>query len=139
MLSPDAIVIDSKPKCLLVSDWTLRLVSKEDEEDSGWRFQAIIKNDSSSDLTDLEYGLRYFDSAGAFLGVDEGFSLGTGDLRRREDKAISVSLEIPAMATHGVFVVRAEQTNFFQKHNFLLLGAAILISSIFFFLANLFF
>jgi hypothetical protein len=136
MITTSSIRIDSKAKNLIVSDYVVRHVSNSDEEDSGWRFQAVIKNDSSSCLTDLSYSLRYFDTGNRFLGLDEGFTLGSDELARDQDLSVNIDLNIPSDATYAVFAIKAKKTNFIEKHNFILFGAAILIAAIILFFSK---
>lgn len=137
MLTNDAIQIDAKPSGLNATEHVIRQVSKNSENDTGWRFQAVVKNNTSSALTDLEYALRYYDSEGRFIGLDEGFTLGSNGLARQEDKSLSIDLDIPASASKAILSLKAKKTNFLEKHNFLIFGCAIVVASILFFLSNL--
>ena len=136
-LSASVVEIKSKTKGLIVLDWTIRQCSKEDGDDSGWRLQALLKNESSSALKDVSSELRYFDSAGKFIGVDEGFSI-YDDLEKQEDQSVSISLSVPAGTTRAIFSVKGTRTHFFEKHSFLLFGAALVISALIFTLGGLF-
>lgn len=137
MLPNDVIKIKAKPKGLNAKEHIVRQISKDDEYDTGWRFQAVVQNDTSSTLTDLEYALRYYDSGGRFVGLDEGFALGSNELDRHEDKSISIDLDIPASTSKAVLSLKAKKTNFLEKHNFLIFGGAIVVAAILFFLSNL--
>ena len=137
MLTRDAIQIDAKPSGLNVTEHVIRNVSRDSEDNAGWRFQAVVKNDTSSALTDLEYALRYYDSGGRFIGLDEGFALGSDDLARREDKSISIDLDIPDSASKAVLSLKAKKTNFLEKHSFLIFGCTMVVAAILFFLSGL--
>ena len=128
MISPKKIDVKSKTTGLRISDWALREVPKEDEEDTGWRFQAILINESKSELGDLETDVRYFDASGKFLGVDEGYSL-VDELNRGSDKAISVSLSPPLETARMQFTARAKKTSFLEKQGFLLFGLVLLAAA----------
>jgi hypothetical protein len=136
-LSPGAVEVRSKTKALAVADWTIRQSRREDEEDSGWRFEAILRNESSRAFKDVESELRYFDSRGKFIGVDEGFSI-SNELAGKEDKTVSISITVPSDTRRAVFLVKASHTNFLEKHSFLLFGVALLLSAVLFLFAGLF-
>lgn len=136
MLATSSIEIDTKLKGLDVPEMALRSVSREDEQDTGWRFQAIISNVSSARLTDLEFALRYYDNNGSFLGIDEGYSLGPDDIGPADDKAVSVSLNIPPSASRAVFSVKAQKESFVEKHSLVLFGAGLVLMPILFSLGD---
>ena len=117
MLAPRTIEIKSKTRGLEVSDWTIRQVSKERDDDPGWRFQAILTNESKSDFDELEIELRYHDSGGKFLGLDEGFVSGSDELKRGDDKAISIDLNPPPELAGGVFTVKASKSTLLRQHS----------------------
>ena len=128
-LSKEAVEIRSKSKGLIVVDWTIRETRKEDAEDSGWRFQAVLQNKSPSPFKDLESEVRYFDSAGKFLGMDEWVSI-LDELGRSEDKAVSISLNVPPDTCRAVFCAKGKRTNILEKHGFLLFGVAVLLAAV---------
>ena len=113
MLPKEAIEVEAKPQGLSAREFAIRQVKKDSDEDTGWRFQAIVSNRSASALTDFECALRYYDSGGHFVGLDEGYFLGADDLDREEDKSVSIDLDIPASASKAIFSIKAKKTNFF--------------------------
>lgn len=132
-LPKSAVEIISKSKGLTVTDWTIRESGKEDEEDSGWRFQAILQNVSSGVFKGLEAELRYFDSSGQFLGVDEWFTI-LEELESQGDKTVNISLNVPLGTSRAVFHAKGNRSNFFEKHSFLLFAVLLLISCVLLFL-----
>ena len=128
----------SKSKRLTVADWTIRETRKEDADDTGWRFQAVLRNECSSPLKNIEAELRYFDSSGKFLGVDEWISMTIFDeLGAKEDKAVSISLNVPPGTSRALFSVKGRATSVLdvlEKHGFLLFGVAILVAAVLHFL-----
>ena len=118
-------------------EWTVRQVHREDPDDSGWRLQALLQNRSSRPLKSVESEVRYFDSAGRFIGVDEGFSM-SDELEGKEDKTVSIALCVPAGTSKAVFSVKGKRAYWAEKHSFLLFGAALLISALLFTFAGFF-
>ena len=137
MLTNDAIEIEAKPSGLNATEHAIREFSKDGEYDTGWCLQAVVKNDTSSVLKDLEFSLRYYDLEGRFIGLDKGFALGSDDLARREDKSISIDLDITPSASKAVFSLKANKTNFIEKYSLLFFSCAIVVVAILFFLSNL--
>ena len=137
MLTKETIQIDAKPKGLSASEFIIRQVSREDKDDTGWRFQAVVRNDASSALTALEYAIRYYDSGGRFVGLDEGFTLGSDDIGRNEDKSISIDLDIPASANRAIFSIKARKTSLLEKYNLLIFGILIVVAAILFLFSDL--
>ena len=138
MLAKENIKVNANLKGLRASDYVIRRVTKEDQDDSGWRFQALIKNDSASALTDIECSLRYYDSGGRFIGRDEGFLLGSDELAKQEDKSISIELDIPSSTARAEFSLKASKTNFLEKYNFLLFGTALVTAALLLFFSDYF-
>jgi hypothetical protein len=128
-LSKEAVEIRSNSKGLIVADWTIRETRKEDAEDSGWRLQAVLLNESFGQFKNLESEVRYFDSAGKFLGVDEWVSF-LDELGRGEDRAVSISLNVPSNTSRAVFCAKGKRTNFFERHAFLLFGVVVLLAAV---------
>ena len=118
MLTHQLIEIETKQKWLTVSEFTIRQVAATDEDDTGWWFQAILENASWADLIDLEFALRYYDSGGEFIGLDEGSYFRPNEIARHDDKSISLYSDIPATASKGVFSLKAKKTDFLEKHGF---------------------
>jgi hypothetical protein len=137
-LQNDAIIVRSKTNKLLVSDWIIRKVIPESEDDSGFRFQALIKNSSRSTFKDLEYDIRYFDSGGKFVGADHGFSMSSEEVPPLDDKPLTVNLTIPPNTSRAEFTVKATSKNFFQEHNLVIFSVAFVLGSVVLFLSGFF-
>lgn len=134
MLTKQSIKIETKRKWLKVSEFTIRQVTVTDEDDTGWRFQAILENASSADVVDIEFALRYYDSGGQFLGLDEGSYFRPDEMAKHDDKSISLDLDVPAGATSGVFSIKAKKSDFLEKHGFFLFAVAMVVAALLFFL-----
>ena len=50
IISRESVSIESRTTGLAVAQWTVREVAKTDDEDVGWRFQALIENQSNGDF-----------------------------------------------------------------------------------------
>ncbi len=119
--------IELKIKCrgLVVDGWTVRHVSPVDEDDSGWRLQAMLRNDSGKTLENVDCELRYYDVEQKFLGLDDGMVF-ISDMDAGRDEAVSIDLNVPDRTHHSVFAVRGSRKSPFDVNSSLALTVLLL-------------
>ncbi|MAE61206.1 MAG: hypothetical protein CMJ49_07600 [Planctomycetaceae bacterium] len=119
--------IELKINCrgLVVDGWTVRHVSPVDEDDSGWRLQAVLRNDSGKTLENVDCDLRYYDVEDKFLGLDDGMVF-ISDMDAGRDEAVSIDLNVPDRTHHAAFAVRGSRKSPFDVNSSLALTVLLL-------------